>query len=136
MTQTFKRTGTHRPWVIFNVFLNKLKPIWTILASNEEGGPMKRGSLRQKRIFYGQNITKMAFSLRPISDARGSCGARTEFPRSLHSPTPLVPRPVLAKGQPQVLIIEKRGTLVWTLPKHTSPQPTRDDVELKVYLRQ
>jgi hypothetical protein len=37
MTQTFKRTGTHRPRVICNVFLNKLKPIWTILASDEEG---------------------------------------------------------------------------------------------------
>ena len=60
-----------------------------------------------KKHFYGQTMPKMAFSLRPISDASGSCGARTEFPRSLHSPTPLVPRPVLAKGQPQVLIMRR-----------------------------
>ena len=56
------------------------------------------------------------FDARTISDARGSNDARTEW----------IAHP----------IIGREGTLVWTLPKRTSPQPTRGDVELKVYFRQ
>ena len=56
---------------------------------------------------------------------------------SLHyQPTPLVPRPRFGQGPTQVPIIGREGTLVWTLPKRTSPQPTRGDVGLKVYFRQ
>ena len=57
--------------------------------------------------------------------------------KSLHyQPTPLVPRPRFGQGPTQVPIIGREGTLVWTLPKRTSPQPTRGDVELKVNFRQ
>ena len=35
-----------------------------------------------------------------------------------------------------VLIIGREGTLVWTLPKRTSPQPTRGDVELRFDITQ
>ena len=73
-----------------------------------------------------------------MSDARGSNDARTEWIAHLSTISP--PRsylaPVLAKGQTQVLIIGREGTLVWTLPKRTSPQPTRGDVGLKVDFRQ
>ena len=36
----------------------------------------------------------------------------------------------------KVLIIGREGTLVWTLPKRTSPQPTRGDVELRFDITQ
>ena len=56
--------------------------------------------------------------------------------KSLHyQPTPLVPRPRFGQGPTQVPIIGREGTLVWTLPKRTSPQPTRGDVELKINFR-
>ena len=75
---------------------------------------------------------------RTISDARGSNDARTEWIANLSTISP--PRsylaPVLAWGPTQVPIIGREGTLVWTLPKRTSPQPTRGDVELKVNFRQ
>ena len=78
------------------------------------------------------------FGARTMNDARGSNDARTEWIAHLSTISP--PRsylaPVLAKGQTQVLIIGREGTLVWTLPKRTSPQPTRGDVGLKVYFRQ
>ena len=48
IAQTFKRHGTPHPGIIFNVFLNKLKPIWTFLASDELP---KRGSVRQHTHF-------------------------------------------------------------------------------------
>ena len=78
------------------------------------------------------------FDARTISDARGSNDARTEWIANLSTISP--PRsylaPVLAWGPTQVPIIGREGTLVWTLPKRTSPQPTRGDVELKVNFRQ
>ena len=99
--QSLTDTVRHYPGVSFNVFLNKLKHFWPILASNEVA---KRGSVRQEPHFYGQNMAKMAFSLSParpssnepgangactISDARGSSGARTSLtPLRSHKPTP------------------------------------------------
>ena len=52
---------------------------------------------------------------------------------SLHyQPTPLVPRPRFGlRANPSSGYLEG-GTLVWTLPKRTSPQPTRGDVQLKI----
>ena len=51
MVHSFKRTVRPRPSVIFNVFLDKLKPIWNFLAADELP---KRGSVRQETHFYGQ----------------------------------------------------------------------------------
>ena len=52
---------------------------------------------------------------------------------SLHyQPTPLVPRPRFGlRANPSSGYLEG-GTLVWTLPKRTSPQPTRGDVQFKI----
>ena len=50
----------------------------------------------------------------------------------LHSPTPLVPRPRFGLRANPSSGYWEGGTLVWTLPKRTSPQPTRDDVQFKI----
>ena len=94
MVHSFKRTVRPRPSVIFNVFLDKLKPIWTFLATNELP---KRGSVRQKTHFYGQKVPKMTFSLSPVRPAlnppraygaRVGAGARGKEASSPHVPTP------------------------------------------------
>ena len=69
MVHYFKRTGTHRRSVIFNVFLDKLKPIWTFLASDELA---KEGSVSQKMRLHGQKVPKIAFSLSPPRPAYGA----------------------------------------------------------------
>ena len=52
---------------------------------------------------------------------------------SLHyQPTPLVPRPRFGLRANPSSGYWEGGTLVWTLPKRTSPQPTRGDVQLKI----
>ena len=48
ITQSLTDTVRHCPEVSFNVFLNKLKPIWSILASNELA---MRRSVRQHTHF-------------------------------------------------------------------------------------
>ena len=69
MAQSLTDTVRPRPSVIFKVFLDKLKPIWTFLASDELA---KRGSVSQKMRLHGQKMPKIAFSLSPPRSAYGA----------------------------------------------------------------
>ena len=116
MVHSFKRTVRPRPSVIFNVFLDKLKPIWTFLASNELA---KGGSVRQKTHFYGKKMPKMTFSLSPVKPALNALGIHPGPMEHAWARAHAERKPIVPTYPPPLRIRSPRGP-----PKGRPPFPS------------